>query len=381
MKSMKWIVPLGIIFSGFVLAAILAGMREDPPKRQPQVRPKIVDARVVNLVTTYPEIRAFGTLTTTQPLQLISEVNGILERGGIPFQAGRSFKKGDLLIKVDERQAELNVKSLKSDFLNAMAAVLPEIKIDFPDRFQRWQNYFNSVRFDQELPPMPEVDDQKLKLYLARFNIYKLYYAIRQAEINLEKHFFYAPFNGTIQSADLHIGSAARNGSRLGTILNLEKMEVRIPIPVNQLAFVDRERPVKLRSAETGQSWQGQLSRISQSIDERTQSIDAFIEIDTPRAEGLYEGIFLNAGIPVRPITGSSEVPRYALYDDNKVYLIRDGKLFYQEVDIAIRLTNSAIVNGGLSNGDTLVTELLQGVAPGMPASARLLGLAEGAGQ
>ena len=57
---------------------------------------------------------------------------------------------------------------------------------------------------------------------------------------------------------------------------------------------------------------------------------------------------------------------------DTYVYLIKQGRLDYREVEIARKETDSIILSGGIQNGDTLVTDVLQGVAPGMPASVRM---------
>ena len=66
--------------------------------------------------------------------------------------------------------------------------------------------------------------------------------------------------------------------------------------------------------------------------------------------------------------------PPLSLYKptlEHYVYLIENGKLIRREVSIARHEKNSVIIDEGLSNGDTLVVELLQGVAPGMPAKSR----------
>ncbi|MFC2085387.1 hypothetical protein ACFLS9_10040 [Bacteroidota bacterium] len=47
-------------------------------------------------------------------------------------------------------------------------------------------------------------------------------------------------------------------------------------------------------------------------------------------------------------------------------------------MDIARFENNHAIIKGGLAQGDTLVVEVLQGIAPGMPAKAVLSGQGKG---
>ena len=41
-------------------------------------------------------------------------------------------------------------------------------------------------------------------------------------------------------------------------------------------------------------------------------------------------------------------------------------------MEIARKEADSIILTGGIQNGDTLVTDVLQGVAPGMSASVRM---------
>ena len=65
-------------------------------------------------------------------------------------------------------------------------------------------------------------------------------------------------------------------------------------------------------------------------------------------------------------------VPRKAIYEDAFVYVISNGVFDYRRVDIARRESEYVIVTGGAKEGELLVTELLQGIAPGMAARAKL---------
>ena len=143
----------------------------------------------------------------------------------VPFRPAQSFSRGDLLLKADDRQVKLDISSRKSEFLTALAVALAEIKSDTPDEYKAWRDYFDAIEFDEKLAEMPATDDPRIKLLLSRLNVYKLYYDIRDLEITLEKHHFYAPFDGSIISADMREGTTARGGSHLGRIINLEELE------------------------------------------------------------------------------------------------------------------------------------------------------------
>ena len=188
MKRNIILLPVAILVGGFVIMLILLSFRKDPPKSLPALKSKIVEAEIVSLKKVPSKIVAYGRLTSAQPIILISEVNGTIVAGDIPFQPAQAFKKGDLLLKIDDRQIRLDINSTKSDFLNALASVLPEIKVDFPDEYAIWQTYFNNCEFNKKLTPLPQAKNQKIKLFLSRFNVFKLYFLARNLEIQLERN-------------------------------------------------------------------------------------------------------------------------------------------------------------------------------------------------
>lgn len=377
-KKLFYILPPLILVVGFLLMMVLSSFSEEEQKRPAQQRTKIVEAEIVKLAENRSSIRVLGKVSSTQPIILTSEVTGIIERGSISFLPGQSFRKGDLLLKIDERQAELNLNSVKSDFLNSLASVLPDIKIDFPEQFDSWQNYFNSCGFNKNIPILPEASNQKIKLFLTRFNVYKNYFNVKNLEIILEKHFFYAPFNGTILTADLREGSSVRSGTKLGEVLNLDNLELEVPIPAQDVKWIDKSSPVILTSSELDGKWSGIIKRIGSSIDPQSQTIQAYISLIGSSKDLIFSGIYLSAEIPGLKIPMSYSVPRKAVYEEKYVYTVENGTLQKREINIIRRETNSVLVDGGLKNGDTLVVEIMQGIAPGMPAEANFSSVKSG---
>jgi membrane fusion protein, multidrug efflux system len=205
--------------------------------------------------------------------------------------------------------------------------------------------------------------------------VYKLYYTTKNLEITLEKHRIRAPFDGSIVSTALRAGSSARSGSPVGEIISLENMEIELPVPAAELPWLKSESPVELRSGES-RMWTGRISRIGSSVDKRTQTVPVFVSV--PNAAGLIEGMYVTARVPGRALANAVRVPRRAVYDNEYVYLVHNGALLRREVNIINSGAQTVIVSDGLSDGDTLVTELMQGVAAGMPVQARFSGLEAG---
>ena len=368
---MKFIIPVVILVAGFIAMKVLLGFRTDPPRRVSDPAPKIVETTVIKLGPVRSSITALGRVKTVQPVELFSEVSGNLLEGDIPFQPAQSFSEGDLLIKIDDRQTKLQINSAKSDLLTALATALPEIKLESPSEYKIWQEYFDRFDFDRTMDELPQTTNPKIKLFISRFGVYKLYFTIRDLEIKLEKHYFRAPFKGSIVSTNLSVGSTARNGTLLGEIFNLDDLEIEMPIPVSDIRWIDPGGSVELTASVLNDVGRGKIKRIGETIDTRTQTVQVFVSIEEPFPPGLLAGQFFEARIPGRTIEDAISIPGKAVYGEKYVYLVQNGRLDYREVSIARRETDSVIINDGLADGDTLVVELLQGVAAGMPAMAK----------
>lgn len=367
----KIAIPVVILVIGFIIMFGLLNLRKETPKRPPESRAKVVETAIVQLRPVRTEVTAYGRVTSAQPVKLYSEVSGTLEKGTVDFKPAQSFSEGDLLVKIDDRQARLDLKSAKSELMTALATALPEIKLNFPDEYPVWQNYFDGCGFDKKVASMPETDNAKIRLYLSRFKVYQLYFKVQDLEILVSKHYFYAPFDGSIVSTDLRVGSTARNGTLLGEIINLEEMEVAVPVKADDIRWIDRSEPVKFTSTEMAGHWTGKVTRIGSDIDTRTQAVNVYISIENGRGAALLNGVFLEAHIPGRIIEKAYAVPSRAIYEDRYVYLIDEGALARRDITILRKENDRVIVDGGVDNGDTLIVEIMQGVAPGMPARSK----------
>ncbi|NQV16431.1 efflux RND transporter periplasmic adaptor subunit [bacterium] len=363
--------PLILILFGIVSMRLLSSFEDEKPKRNTQIKPRVVATEIVSLGDVPAKLTTFGTLASSQPISLTSEVSGTLQPGDIPFLPAQSFKKGDLLLKVDNRQINLEINSTKSDMLTALASFMPEIKVSSPQYYQVWQDYFDSINFEKSIAKLPNSKNQRIKALLARYNIYKLYFNVQNLEIRASKHLFYAPFNGSIVSTQLRAGSTASPGSRLAELINLEALEVEIQVPAQDIHWIDINVPVKLRPVGNGSEWLGHIDRIGKTIEDRTQSVLVYIKLDDTDKIHPFIGSFLAVDIAASTIPNAIKVPRRAVYEESHVFLVEDGQFSKREVGIAFDEGDYFIVKSGLSPGDTLVTELLQGISDGMAAKAR----------
>lgn len=367
----KIAVPLLILIVGFVAMQLLLGLRDEEQKAPAKPKPRTVDVMEVDLTDVPSQITAYGRVSSARPIELYSEVAGIVRDGDVPFKPAQSFSRGDLILRIDDRQARFKLNSARSELLTALASVLPEIKVDFPSEYDVWQDYFDRCEFKGHIPELPESSNRKIKLFLSRFNVYKLYFNVRDLEVILDKHYFYAPFNGSIVATNVREGTAARNGSLLGEIISLDELEVEVQVSAQDIQWIRNESQAEITSKEIDGFWGGRVIRTSSAIDDKTQTVSVTLAVERGDLSLLRSGVFVEVSIPGLMIENAIRMPRRALYGESDVYVIENGKFSRREVDIARSENGFVIINGGLAAGDSLVVQLMQGVIEGMPAIGR----------
>ncbi|MGF1534384.1 MAG: efflux RND transporter periplasmic adaptor subunit [Bernardetiaceae bacterium] len=356
------VVFLALIASGYLALEYLAAQKQDPPKRKPLAIRKFVQTQKVAYGEVSTDIVTFGRVRSSQPLELITEVAGRIT-ATVPLKEGQRFNKGDILFKVDDTEARLLLQAQKSTFLRDIATILPDVKVDFPESYPRWEQYFQALDADKPLPELPSYSGKE-KTFLAVKNILTSYYNIRQREESLKKHTFRAPFSGTIVEVMLQDGSFVSAGSRVAKVLETRDLELRVPVEVSDIQWVRRGTRVVVSTEDNRQRWVGMVSRIGELVNESTQSLDVYVKLTGN--DQLYEGMYLRAVIPGNTIKDALEVPRSIVSEGNRVFVIeQDSILRVKEVEIKKTNANSVVI-AGLTPGSELITEPLTEAYNGM---------------
>lgn len=360
MKKRQFIIlgsALAMLLISVSLMKYLASLKEEPETKRPPEIKKYVKTTPVKYEDVPTNIIAFGRVQSAQYLDLLSEVAGRMYEGQVRLKEGARFQKGTLLFYVDDTEASLTLKSQKSNFLRDLAAIMPDLKIDFSSSYPSWERYFNVLDINKELPELPVVQHEKERTFLATKGIFSSYYSIKSAEARLKKYRYYAPFDGSISEVALESGAYISAGTRIGRIIRTGVLELRVAVETRDIAWVQMGTPSEIYSDETQQSWKGEVTRISDFVNQNTQSVDVFVSIDQGRQK-IYDGQFLQAAIPARTIKDGMIIPRSVLYNGNEVFVLEDSLLKRKEVTIHRVMENEAIFSG-LSEGEELVIEPL----------------------
>jgi len=349
---------IAIIVFAFFSMQWLGGMKKRPPKRPAKEIIRSVNADQIKYSDKYIAITATGRVTSNADVTLIAQVRGEIMQGDIDFKVGESFKKGDLLVKIDDTIELNNMKSRKSSFLNSVAAILPDLKVSFPDEYSKWVGFMESIDIDKNLPPLPKINSSQIRIFMASRNILTNYYTIKSAEANFESYHIYAPFDGTIVEVNLQKGAIANPGSKLGRIINTKNLELEVPVEVNDAQWLKIGQKVKIYNNSRTSVWTGKIVRKSQNVNPATQSINVFVAINASKSKPVFQGEYLLAEFSGIRLKNVMEIPRKAVFNENEVFVVRDGLLIKEIIDIQ-KISRDKLYFTGIEPEVYIVTEPL----------------------
>ena len=302
-----------------------------------------------------------GRLTAFQKVHFSANVSGILLPASKVLKKGLAVKKGELLFAIDQQKAVFQLHAQRSALLNAISTMMPDLKLDYPEAFVKWNDYLNVFEVEKPVPELPELSYEKEKFFVAARNIYNLYYNIKSAEAQLLDYKIYAPFSGVISQVNVFPGTMVMPGQPLAVLTSTAFYELEAPVSEKEISFVKPGNPVTLNSTSTPEEWTGKVVRIASQIDPSTQSIPVYIRVSDP---GLKEGMYLQGRIQGQALQEVITLQKELLVKQKYIYTVQDSILQLQGVDIQSQDKDHIYIKA-LPEGTWIVQENPRGLFEG----------------
>jgi len=354
------LLSLGILAGGYFGFKKLS-VKPESNRAKPTAPVKGVYAQVIENADIPLEIISSGQLEATRRVMLTSEVTGILKSSR--FKEGVSYGKGQAIFTIDNSEANANVSSQRSSFYSKLLNVMPDLKLDYPEVWSKWDAYLNSIDVEQTLPELPVFDNDRERNFITANGIVTSYQMVKNLEIRSGKFVIRAPFNGVITAADVQEGGLVRQGQPLGEISSLGDYELELPVNLAYLEYLKVGRKIELSPIEGSGNYTGEIVRINPRADVNSQSIIAYVRV---RDKNLREGMYLEAEMDGGTISDASEIDRKLINADNEVFIVvRDTMLEKTRVN-PIYYKEETVIVTGLEDGVSLVSKPVPGAYKGM---------------
>ncbi len=228
----SFLLPLVVLVAGgFITVHLL----ETAPQAKPL--PKKKNATLVETIPAqsgiYPtSVSAMGVVKAAQVTDLKQQINGEVISISEHLLPGGRFAKDETMLQLDPRDYQLTARQ------RASAVAQAKNNLELEDG--------NQLVARRELDLLGEqVSEAEKSLILRQPQLNNLQTALEiaeaqfeQAQINLARTVIQAPFNGTVQSSEVNIGTWVSSSTTLVTLIGTDRYWVEVSVPEEQLQWI-----------------------------------------------------------------------------------------------------------------------------------------------
>ena len=361
LTAVRTIIALIIVGGAATAGYFIANRDKDIPKEvEKAVKTVFVDE--VQNGTVPIIIPANGNLVAKNRLELYAEVQGVFRSSAHDFKVGQTYSRGETLLNLDASEYYTTVQAAKSELYNVITSIMPDLRLDYPEYFQKWQNYLNGFEMSRTVPQLPETASDKENYFITGRGIFSAYYNVKNLEERLVKYRITAPFSGILTEAAVTRGTLIRPGQKLGEFIDTSVYELEVSLGKKFSDLLELGEEVELKDA-AGVAYTGKVVRINGRVDQGTQTIKVFIEVKG--SDSLKEGMFLEAQLNAKEELNAISLPRQLVVDNSKVYIVRDSILDLVEIDPVYFSDENAVIKG-LEDGTQYLAKPVPGAYAGM---------------
>ena len=327
--------------------------------------------------TTY-YVESRGTVSPRTQTTLVSEVSGQIVEVSNAFVRGGFFNEGDLLMRVDPRNYETALKTAEAEVARVKTRLEQEQALA-GYALQDWQRLKQNV---QETPAPSALALRRPQMNEVLADLASAEARLEKAEEDLSRTSILAPYDGLVTEKRADVGQFINAGSALASTIAVDFAEVRLPLSLQDLKFVDlpNESPetyldVELASSIGGESktWTAKIVRSEGVIDSTSRVIYVVAQVEDPYdLEGnginaLRIGSYVTAKIRGKEAGMIFAVPRHAVRDDSTMWLVDgESKIFPRTVTVVRTDDKNAYVTDGLNEGEIYCITAIDKPLPGM---------------
>ena len=380
-KVLKVVAPLLVLLAGVVVVQTLVATKPPPEKKEDAQRLVSLYVEEVESDTVVLNVSSQGEVRPKTEIDLVPQVEGRVVFVADAFAEGAEFGPDTVLLRIDDTDYKLAVVRAEAMVAEAKTNLERELA-----NAQIKRDEWKLKRKGTEPTPFalnePQVEEARAKIRSAEAEL-------AQARVNLSRTEIKVPFLGRVRERLVGVGQYVTVGEKLGRVFSTDRIEIRLPLTDAQLfelnlplGFVANgsNAPSVNLSAQVGNrkhAWQGSIVRTQAAVDEQTRLIYAFAEVEDPYGAGasssmpLAVGLFVNAEIAgTQPLTALT-IPRVALRNADKVYVINDEeRLEIRTVEVLSTSEERVLLMGGVEVGELVVTSTIPAAIDGMEVQA-----------
>ena len=378
-RDRKMWLPIAVLAGFALVSAVLIATASEV-----ETVPPAPVMTAVRVVTVSPEsvrlmVRSQGTVAPRTESALIPEVSGPVVWTSPALVSGGFFEAGEPLLRIDRRDYETSRARARASLARA------EGELEHARS--------NLARLDglaaRDIASPSQHDDARRSARVAEAVLDEAKAQLHQAERDLTRTEVRAPYTGRVREERVDVGQFLSRGESLATIYATDYVEVRLPIPDHELAYLNvglfedgmdaddlPQVTILARFAGAEHRWSGRVVRTEGEIDLKSRMVHIVARVEKPYQRGpdgrppLAVGLFVRAEIEGPVFADVVAVPREAVRPDQSVLIVDEhDRLERREIEVLRIDRDRALIRGDLRRHERICVSNVRAFLPGMRVS------------
>jgi len=305
-----------------------------------------VEAVLVAIEDVDVNVRSVGSLKANQSVVLSSKVAGRVKE--ISIDEGRKVSAGQLLVLLEDDDLRARVDQARAGLTEGEAR----------ERNSRRQYDRTKSLVQKGVASQQQFDDAESDFERAQAALEVAKANVAFAEAQLAETAIRAPFEGLLGQRRIDVGAFVRDGAPLGSIVDLDPVEIVFAVPERHLSEVHVGQPVSTTVvSHSDRAFPGTVSFVDPEIDPTNRTVTVKAVIPNPEFV-LRSGQFATVELRVARHPGMPVVPEEAVVPDGErvlVFVVEDGQASPRQIKTGVRLPGRVEVIDGLKAGERIV--------------------------
>ena len=298
-----------------------------------------------------------------EKIQIRSDLKGRIADSVL--KVGSEVKKGDILVKLDTRDIELEISSAENNLQSAKLAA----EIETPTAVQltsarlQLENFEADLEFGQRSQAEVDAARREVKRHedaiqretlQANLEIDEKRNALEKLKRQKEKMSIISPIDGVVSKVYAYEGDLIAAGQEVAEVVSLTR-EVKAVIGEEMFADIREGMPVSIQFLGFNNRSSGKVARIIGVADPETQRYPVYIDLDTSDAQ-LNVGQTGDIVITLDQRENALLVPKRSIQLGSAL-VVNDGLVSQVQVQTGYEGATQIEVLSGLEEGDLVIVQ------------------------
>jgi membrane fusion protein (multidrug efflux system) len=309
-------------------------------------------------------VEMVGTLGGWEEVTVSNEMAGMIEK--ILVDLGDKVKKGQLLLRFDQREAKLALAQAEAN-LEATKKALTQAQAEQRDadlNLKRISQLYSEgvIATSQRDVAQTRFDAVEAQVHAREADIDRFRALVDLARKRLSDTEIVAPISGEVRQRLVSIGEGVKEKTPLLHLVITDPLKLQGTVPERFAPEIKIEQPVDVWvEAFSERSFPGVVLRVSPAVDVQTRSLA--LEAKVPNPDSLLKPGFFAKGLILVGVNPQAVfVPEEAVYSYvgiTKAFVVGDGTAQERQVKTGVRTEGLVEVTEGLRPGETVATSSL----------------------